>query len=109
MDLFDQDWFVLQDPEAPGEHIVLQSLGLKLSPLWLSRQEAQGFAQKSPAAEGMLAQRLQSITLKESYLLALNVLGVNRVLIGYQPGMPIAASLDLAQTLGAIHHRMLPR
>lgn len=109
MDVLDSDWFILQDPAAPGEHLVLESVGLKLSALWLSGEEAQGFAVTSPVAEGMLVQKLEGWTIKESYLLALGLLGVGKVLVGYQPGMPSAFSLDREATLRAIRHRMLPQ
>lgn len=109
MDVLDTDWFILQDPAAPGEHLILESVGLKLSALWLSEEEAEGFAGASPVALGMLVQRLEGWALKESYLSALGLLGVDKVLVGYQPGMPNAFTLDRINTLEAIRHRMLPQ
>lgn len=109
MDVLETDWFILQDPTAPGEHLILESVGLKLSALWLATEEAEGFTQASPAAQGMLVQKLEGWALKESFLVALGLLSVDKVLVGYQPGLPGAFTLDRANTLEAIHHRMLPR
>lgn len=95
----DSGWFILQDPIAPGEHLVMESMEVKLTPLWLSPEEAQTFAHRSPAAQGMLVQKLDTPTLKESYLLALGMLGVERVVLGYQPGIPNTQSMGLKQAL----------
>lgn len=107
MDLLTQDWFILQDPAAPGEHIVMESVGLKLSPMWTSGLEAELFA-SNPAAQGMLVQKLDTPTLKESYLLALGMLGVERVLVGYQVGMPDAQGMDLETALRLIRRQLEP-
>ena len=108
MDLLTQDWFILQDPTAPGEHIVMESVGLKLSPMWTSQLEAQLFAGSSPAAQGMLVQNLNSPILKESYLLALGILGVQRVVVGYKIGMPSAQGMEVETSLRLIRQQIKP-
>ena len=108
MDVLEADWFILQDPAVAGEHIVMESVGVKLSPLWLSQLEAQLFANASPAARGMLVQKLDSPVVKEAYLLALQMLEVGRVLVGYQTGMPNAQSMEIAVALRQIRQLMKP-
>lgn len=108
MELLIQDWFILQDPTAPGEHIVMESVGLKLSPMWISQLEAQLFANSSSAAQGMLVQNLNTPILKESYLLALGMLGVQRVVVGYKIGMPSAQGMEVETALRLIRQHMKP-
>lgn len=80
-------WYVLEDPQTPGEHLVLESLGQKLSAIWLSLEEARAFLEKTPGAAGMQVGKLEGYVLKEAYLTALGQLGVAQIVVGYQPGM----------------------
>jgi hypothetical protein len=86
-------WFVLVG--GPGEHLVLESLGRRLSALWTRRQGAEAFLQ-AHFGLGMEVMALEDWPLKEAFLLALRRLGVEGVLVDYAPGAHRAemASLD---------------
>jgi len=86
-DLLKATWYVLEDPQVAGEHLVLESLGQRLSTIWLSQDEARAFMEKTPTAAGMQVGKLEGYALKETYLVALGRLGVNQIVVGYQPGM----------------------
>lgn len=102
-------WYVLEDPQAPGEHLVMESVGQKLAPLWLSQEEAEAFARQSLAARGMQVGRLEEPALKEAFLVALGLLGVTHVVVGYQPGQPQAVLLERIQALQEVRRRMRAR
>lgn len=95
-------WFILQDPKSPGEHLTAQVLGGKYALVWQSQASALEFARLSPSGAGMEASELKSWTLKETFLRVAQALGANGILIGYQPGLPQAATLDLAEALRAL-------
>lgn len=97
--MIDQTWFILQDPATPGEHIVLESVGVKLTPLWLSSDEAEQFANENPAAKGMQVQRLETPVFKEAFIQAVAMLGVKRLLVGYRIGRPSGQAVELEVAL----------
>lgn len=99
MEPLSANWYILEDPLAPGEHVVLESLGQKLGVIWLSRAEALAFSQNSPAAAGMAVAKLDTWVLKEAFLRAVGHLGVDRLLVGYQPGQPSAQMLESHKAL----------
>lgn len=86
-DVLKATWYVLEDPQVPGEHLILESLGQKLSTIWFSQEEARAFMEKTPSTAGMQVGKLEGYVLKETYLIALGRLGVNQIVVGYQPGM----------------------
>lgn len=104
--IFEAPWYVLEDPQAPGEHLVMESVGQKLAPVWLSQEEAETFVRQSPASRGMQVGRLEDLVLKEAFLVALGLLGVRQLVVGYQPGQPQAVLLERAQALREIQQRM---
>ncbi|MER3445146.1 MAG: DUF3234 domain-containing protein [Meiothermus sp.] len=99
-------WHVLEDPAAPGEHLVMEALGRKLVPVWLSQEEAEVFLRLSPAAQGMRVGRLEGFLLKEAFLTALGLLGVTHVVVGYRPGQPQAVVLERSAALGEIQRHI---
>jgi hypothetical protein len=107
--LLEVPWYILEDPQAPGEHLVMESVGQKLAPLWLSHEEAEAFARQSPAARGMQVGRLEEPVLKEAFLVALGLLGVRQLVVGYRPGQPQAVLLERVGVLGEIRQRMRAR
>lgn len=107
--ILEAPWYVLEDPQAPGEHLVMESVGQKLAPVWLSQEEAEVFARQSPAARGMQVGRLEDFALKEAFLLAVGLLGVGQLVVGYRPGQPQAVLLERAQALREIQQRMRAR
>lgn|GEM_PF-5674626 len=99
MNPFEQPWFILSS-ETPGEHLILEgSRGELLAPIWLSLEEAERFARATPAAQGMSVERLETPALKGSFLRALSLLHVERILLGYQPGSLEVPSFRLEEGL----------
>lgn len=76
-------WFILVG--GPGEHLVLESLGRRLSAFWTERAGAEAFLRGHPEL-GMDVMPLEGWSLKEAFLLALKRLGVEGVLVDYTPG-----------------------
>jgi|UPI00035C9BE0 hypothetical protein len=91
------DWYILEG--EPGEHLVMEALGRRLSGLWTQEALAQAFLARHPDL-GMRVARLESRALKEAFLRALSLLGVEAVLVDYQPGVhqaPMAKVEDLLE------------
>ncbi len=105
MDVVDAVWHILENPAQPGEYVVLGSVRGKLSPVWLSEAEAEGFLLGQPGLEGMRVAELGTPVFKEAYLLALGRLSVAQVVFGYQPGQPQASVLDPPQ----LYERLIQR
>lgn len=95
-------WFILQDPKAPGEHLTAQVLGGKYALVWQNLEGALEFARVSPAGAGMETSELKSWPLKETFLRVAQALGANGILIGYRPGSPQAAALEISEALKAV-------
>ncbi|TBH21695.1 DUF3234 domain-containing protein [Thermus thermamylovorans] len=76
-------WYVLEG--EPGEHLVMEALGQRLSGIWTSEALAQGFLARHPRL-GMRVSPLESPALKEAFLRALGMLRVEGVLVDYEPG-----------------------
>ncbi len=104
--LIHDPWYILEDPRAPGEHLTLEALGQKFALIWTSAEDAQTFMQRTPATEGMHVGVLDTWTLKEAFLTAVQLLKVTHILVGYQPGvheapaLPVAAALELVRQAG---------
>jgi hypothetical protein len=73
-------WYVLEG--EPGEHLVVEALGRRLSGVWTTRAGAERFLAFYPEL-GMRVSPLESRALKEAFLRALKV---EAVLVDYQPG-----------------------
>ncbi|MER3537464.1 MAG: DUF3234 domain-containing protein [Thermus sp.] len=92
-------WFVLLG--EPGEHLVLESLGRRLSAFWTKREGAEAFLQAHPGL-GMEVMALEGWPLKEAFLLALRRLGVEEVLVDYAPGAHQAKMASLEELLQGV-------
>ncbi|AEV15960.1 hypothetical protein TCCBUS3UF1_9150 [Thermus sp. CCB_US3_UF1] len=89
-------WYVLEG--EPGEHLVLEALGQRLSGLWTSEELAQSFLARHPEL-GMRVSPLEGWTLKEAFLRALALLKVEAVLVDYRPGVHRARLVRLEDLL----------
>ena len=76
-------WYVLEGD--PGEHLVVEALGERLSGIWTSRELAEAFLAHHPHL-GMRVSALESRALKEAFLRALGMLQVEAVMVDYRPG-----------------------
>lgn len=94
-------WYILEG--EPGEHLVLEALGKRLSGIWTSEALAQAFLLRYPEL-GMRVSVLQSRALKEAFLRALGMLGVEGVLLDYQPGAHRAQMAQLEALLEEVRH-----
>jgi len=77
-------WYVLEG--EPGEHLVVEALGQRLSGIWTSRELAEGFLAHHPHL-GMRVGPLEGWALKEAFLRALRMLRVEAVMVDYRPGV----------------------
>ncbi|WP_243029351.1 DUF3234 domain-containing protein [Thermus altitudinis] len=94
-------WYVLEG--EPGEHLVLEALGKRLSGIWTSEALAQAFLERHPHL-GMRVSPLASRALKEAFLRALGMLGVEGVLVDYEPGAHRARMAGLATLWQEVEH-----
>ncbi|MGC8875575.1 DUF3234 domain-containing protein [Thermus sp.] len=76
-------WYVLEG--EPGEHLVVEALGERLSGIWTSRELAEAFLAYHPHL-GMRVSALEGWALKEAFLTALRMLRVEAVMVDYRPG-----------------------
>jgi hypothetical protein len=76
-------WYVLEG--EPGEHLVVEALGQRLSGIWTRRELAEAFLAHHPHL-GMRVSPLESPALKEAFLRALGMLQVEAVMVDYRPG-----------------------
>ncbi|GAB5602109.1 DUF3234 domain-containing protein [Thermus sp. FJN-A] len=90
------DWYVLEG--EPGEHLVLEALGERLSGIWTERALAEAFLARHPEL-GMRVSPLGSRALKEAFLRALGMLQVEAVLVDYRPGMHRARMMRVEDLL----------
>ncbi|PZA08229.1 MULTISPECIES: DUF3234 domain-containing protein [unclassified Meiothermus] len=102
-DFLKATWYVLEDPQVPGEYLILESLGQKLTAIWLNQDEARAFMAKTPSAAGMQVEKLEGYALKETYLAALGRLGVDQLVVGYQPGVLQARLIPREKALQRLH------
>ena len=89
-------WYVLEG--EPGEHLVMEALGRRLSGVWTDRALAERFLVFHPEL-GMRVSPLESRALKEAFLRALGMLKVEAVLVDYQPGAHRARLVRLEDLL----------
>jgi hypothetical protein len=89
-------WYVLEG--EPGEHLVMEALGKRLSGVWSKRELAERFLALHPEL-GMRVSALESRALKEAFLRALGMLKVEAVLVDYQPGVHQARLLQVQDLL----------
>ncbi|WP_117236718.1 DUF3234 domain-containing protein [Thermus sediminis] len=89
-------WYVLEG--EPGEHLVVEALGRRLSGVWTDRALAEGFLAFHPELS-MRVSPLETRALKEAFLRALGMLQVEAVLVDYQPGAHRARLVGLEDLL----------
>ncbi len=89
-------WYVLQG--EPGEHLVLETPGRKLSAFWTEKALAEEFLKRYPHL-GFTVEALKTRGLKEAFLRALGMLGVEALLLDYRPGVHRARMLGLEEAL----------
>lgn len=89
-------WYVLEG--EPGEHLVMEALGRRLSGVWTERALAEGFLAFHPELS-MRVSPLETRPLKEAFLRALGMLKVEAVLVDYQPGAHRARLVRLEDLL----------
>lgn len=89
-------WYVLEG--GPGEHLVVEALGRRLSGVWTEEALAQAFLDRHPHL-GMRVSPLESRALKEAFLRALGLLGVEAVLVDYRPGAHRARVVEVEALL----------
>ncbi|WP_243027227.1 DUF3234 domain-containing protein [Thermus albus] len=94
-------WYILEG--EPGEHLVLEALGKRLSGIWTSEALAQSFLDRHPQL-GMRVAPLASRALKEAFLRALAMLGVEGVLVDYEPGVHQARMARLEALWEEVKH-----
>lgn len=94
-------WYVLEG--GPGEHLVVEALGRRLSGVWTEEALAQAFLDRHPHL-GMRVSPLESRALKEAFLRALGLLGVEAVLVGYQPGAHRARVVEVEALLQEVRN-----
>ncbi|WP_337844556.1 DUF3234 domain-containing protein [Thermus sp.] len=94
-------WYVLEG--EPGEHLVVEALGRRLSGVWTEEALAQGFLDRHPHL-GMRVSPLESRALKEAFLRALGLLGVEAVLVDYQPGAHRARVVEVEALLQEVRN-----
>ncbi len=94
-------WYVLEG--EPGEHLVVEALGRRLSGVWTQEALAQGFLAHHPHL-GMRVSPLESRALKEAFLRALGLLGVEAVLVDYRPGSHRARVVELGDLLKEVQN-----
>jgi len=89
-------WYVLEG--EPGEHLVVEALGQRLSGIWTRRELAEAFLAHHPHL-GMRVSPLESRALKEAFLRALGMLKVEAVMVDYRPGVHRAQVAKVAELL----------
>lgn len=89
-------WYVLQG--GPGEHLVLETPERRLSAFWTDKALAEEFLRRYPEV-GLSATALESRGLKEAFLRALGLLGVEALLVDYRPGDHRARMVRLEELL----------
>ncbi|WP_038047101.1 DUF3234 domain-containing protein [Thermus caliditerrae] len=94
-------WYVLEG--EPGEHLVMEALGQRLSGIWTSQALAEAFLARHPDL-GMRVSSLESPALKEAFLRALAMLKVEAVLVDYQPGVHQARMARVEALLEVMRH-----
>lgn len=94
-------WYILEG--EPGEHLVLEVLGQRLSGIWTSEALAQGFLARHPEL-GMRVSPLETRALKEAFLRALGMLKVDGVLVDYEPGAHRARMARVEVLLEEVRH-----
>ncbi len=100
--LVEPTWYILEDPERPGEYITLTAAGKKYVLAWLNEAEARAFLKGNPAAQGMQPASLGTRELKRTFLEAAKRLDATHVLFSYLPGMHQAPAASIAALESAL-------
>ncbi len=94
-------WYVLEG--EPGEHLVVEALGRRLSGIWTDSALAEAFLAHHGEL-GMRVSPLESRALKEAFLRALRMLQVEAVLLDYRPGVHRARVVRVEDLLEEVRH-----
>lgn len=89
-------WYVLEG--EPGEHLVVEAPGRRLSGIWTKRSLAEAFLAHHEGL-GMRVSSLESRALKEAFLRVLGMLQVEAVLVDYRPGVHRARVVRVEELL----------
>ncbi len=99
MELIRAPWFILEDPERPGEYLVMSAGERRFVLIWTAKDEAEAFLRGNPAAKGMRPLELTDRRFKEVFLEAARRLGAEYALFGYQPGLHEAPAAPIEKLL----------
>ncbi len=95
-------WYVLEDPNRPGEHLTLTAGGQKYVLVWTEEALAAAFVLGNPVARGLRPLGLATPELKATFLEAARRLGASRVLFDYRPGVHRAPAASVEQLRSAL-------